>query len=135
MAVETLEDYLAVLDLLCKEAKERGAVCLTDDDTAYDRTLQFDNVPEARASRAFGRKRSELAPQEIKDFQDFIMWKLVAFAARHDLSYQIHTGMGRVQGFEPHAAGRPDRGKPSNSLRDHARRVSLDRRNRRHRFH
>lgn len=101
MAVETLEDYLAVLDLLCKEAKERGAVCLTDDDTAYDRTLQFDNVPEERASRAFGRKRSELAPQEIKDFQDFIMWKLVAFAARHDLSYQIHTGMGRVQGSSP----------------------------------
>jgi hypothetical protein len=101
MAVRSLEDYLAVIDLLCREAKEQGAVCLTDDDTAYDRVLQFDNVPAERAARVFGRKRSELTPQEIKDFQDFIMWRLVEFSARYDLPYQIHTGDGRIKGSSP----------------------------------
>ena len=74
---------------------------MTDDDTAYSRTLQFDKVPVERAARAFGRKRSELTPQEIKDFEDFIMWRLVALAAQYDLPYQIHTGDGRIQGSSP----------------------------------
>jgi predicted TIM-barrel fold metal-dependent hydrolase len=101
ITVRTLDDYLALIERLCQEAKEKGAVCLTDDDTAYERTLQFDNVPEERAARAFGRKRSELTPQEIKDFQDFMMWRLVELAARYDLPYQIHTGMGRIQESSP----------------------------------
>jgi hypothetical protein len=99
--VQSLDDYLLVIDSLCREAKERGAVCLTDDDTAYDRVLEFDNVPAERAARVFGRKRSELTPQEIKEFQDFIMWRLVEFSAKYDLPYQIHTGDGRIQGSSP----------------------------------
>ncbi|MGI8961815.1 MAG: amidohydrolase family protein [Bryobacteraceae bacterium] len=101
MAVQSLDDYLLVIDSLCREAKEQGAVCLTDDDTAYERSLQFDKVPGERAARVFGRKRSELSPQEIKDFQDFIMWRLVEFSAHYDLPYQIHTGDGRIQGSSP----------------------------------
>jgi hypothetical protein len=101
LKVQSLDDFLAVIDLLCKEAKEQGAVCLTDDDTAYDRTLEFDNVPKEQAERAFGRKRSELSPQMIKNFQDFIMWRLVALSARYDLPYQFHTGAGRIQGSSP----------------------------------
>jgi predicted TIM-barrel fold metal-dependent hydrolase len=101
MAVQSLDDCLLVIDSLCREAKEQGAVCLTDDDTAYDRVLQFDNVPAGRAARVFGRSRSELTPQEIKEFQDFIMWRLVEFSAQYDLPYQIHTGDGRIQGSSP----------------------------------
>lgn len=101
ITVRSLHDYLALIDRICQEGKRKGAVCLTDDDTAYYRTLHFDNVPEERAARAFGRKRSELTPQEIKDFQDFIMWRLVELGARYDLPYQIHTGMGRIQGSSP----------------------------------
>jgi hypothetical protein len=99
--IQSLDDFLVVIDRLCKDAKEQGAVCLTDDDTAYDRTLDFENVPKEQAKRAFGRKRSELSPQMIKDFQDFIMWRLVELSARYDLPFQIHTGAGRIQGSSP----------------------------------
>ena len=101
LQMRSLDDYLVVVELLCRKAKEQGAVCLTDDDTAYVRTLQFDNVPADRAARAFGKKRPELSPQEIKDFQDFIMWHLVELSGRYDLPYQIHTGDGRIQGSSP----------------------------------
>jgi len=101
LSVQSLDDYLSLIDGLCREAKEHGSVCLTDDDTAYERTLEFENVPRNRAAKAFGRKRSELKPQEIKDFQDFIMWRLVEFAVRYDLPYQIHTGDARLQGSSP----------------------------------
>lgn len=99
--VQSLDDFLVVIDQLCKQAKEQGAVCLTDDDTAYDRTLKFENVAKEQAARAFGRKRPELSPQEIKDFQDFIMWRLVQLSAQYDLPYQIHTGAGSIQGSNP----------------------------------
>ena len=29
------------------------------------------------------------------------MWQLVAFAAKHDLPFQIHTGDARIQGSNP----------------------------------
>jgi hypothetical protein len=98
--VESLDDYLAVLDLLFQEAKAKGAVCLKTT-KAYERTLQFEDVPKERAAQVFGRPRAALSAQEVKDFQDFIMWRLVELSARYDLPFQIHTGHGRLQGSNP----------------------------------
>src|SRR5207248_2724199 len=65
------------------------------------RTLRFENVPKERAAKVFGRPRADLTPREIQDFQDFIMWRLVALSARHELPFQIHTGHGKLQGSNP----------------------------------
>lgn len=96
----TLGDYLGVLDRLFAEAKSKGAVCLKTT-KAYERTLQFEDVPEDRASRIFGKPRSELTPADVKAFQDFIMWRLCRLSAKHGLPFQIHTGHGRIQGSNP----------------------------------
>ena len=100
LKVESLDDYLAALDRLFQTAKERGAVCLKTT-LAYQRTLRFENVPVEHASRVFGRPRAELSPQEIQDFEDFIMWRLVELSAKYDLPFQIHTGQARIQGSNP----------------------------------
>ncbi len=100
LKVESLDDYLVVLDRLFQKAKAAGAVCLKTT-LAYQRTLRFENVPRERALRAFGHRRSELTASEIKDFEDFIMWRLVELSARYDLPFQIHTGHGRIQGSNP----------------------------------
>jgi uncharacterized protein len=100
LRVESLDDYLAVLDRLFRFAKEKGAVCLKTT-RAYERTLRFEDVPRERAARLFGRPRAELSPQEVADFQDFIMWRLVELSARYELPFQIHTGHGRLQGSNP----------------------------------
>ncbi|MGE3819500.1 MAG: amidohydrolase family protein, partial [Isosphaeraceae bacterium] len=100
LPVETLDDYLRVLDALFAEAKSHGAVGLKTT-RAYQRTLAFANVPQPRAERAFGRRRSELSPEEVKDFEDFIMWQLTKRSARFGLPFQIHTGHGRLQGSNP----------------------------------
>ncbi|WP_165225427.1 amidohydrolase family protein [Aquisphaera insulae] len=96
----TLDDYLAVLDRLFREAKSRGAVCLKST-RAYSRTLRFEDVPKGQAARIYGRPRGELTPQEVQDFQDFIMWRLVGLSAAHGLPFQIHTGHGKLQGSNP----------------------------------
>jgi uncharacterized protein len=100
LTIATLDDYLSVLDRLFREAKSKGAVCLKTT-KAYERTLRFEEVSKVRASNVFGRPRSALKPQDVKDFQDFIMWRLVGLSATHGLPFQIHTGHGKLQGSNP----------------------------------
>jgi predicted TIM-barrel fold metal-dependent hydrolase len=100
LPVASLADYLAVLDRLFIVAKEKGAVCLTTT-LAYERGLDVARVPEGRAAKAFGKPRSQLTPTEVKEFEDFAMWRLVELSARHDLPFQIHTGDARIQGSNP----------------------------------
>jgi uncharacterized protein len=100
LRVQSLDDYLLVLDKLFREAKERGAACLKTT-LAYERTLQFEKVPKARAAHAFGHPRSQLTEKEAKDFEDFIMWRLVELSAQYELPFQIHTGQARIQGSSP----------------------------------
>jgi hypothetical protein len=98
--IRSIDFYLVVLDRLFQKAKGAGAVCLKTT-LAYLRTLRFENVSRERAGKAFGHPRNELAAAEIKDFEDFIMWRLVELSARYELPFQIHTGHGRIQGSNP----------------------------------
>jgi predicted TIM-barrel fold metal-dependent hydrolase len=98
--IKSLDDYLMTLDAIFQKGVESDAVCLKTT-LAYQRTLDFQNVPRERAERVFGRPKAELLPEEIKDFQDFVMWRLVELSAKHELPFQIHTGQARIQGSNP----------------------------------
>jgi predicted TIM-barrel fold metal-dependent hydrolase len=100
LKLESLDDYLSVLDALFREAKAKGAVCLKTT-LAYQRTLHFENAPVERTARVFGKPRSELTAEQIKEFEDFIMWRLVGLSAKYELPFQIHTGQARIQGSNP----------------------------------
>ena len=100
LPVKSIDDYVGLLDRIIAHAKERGAVCLKQT-LAYERTLDFQNVPKDRAAAAFGKPRAGLTPEAIKAFEDFIMWRIVELAAKHDLPIQIHTGHARIQGSNP----------------------------------
>jgi predicted TIM-barrel fold metal-dependent hydrolase len=100
LELESLDDYLAVLDRLFQEARQHGAVCLKTT-LAYQRTLDFANVPAEQAAAAFGKPKAELSKEQIKAFEDFIMWRLVGLSAKHELPFQIHTGQARIQGSNP----------------------------------
>ncbi|MBM3290694.1 MAG: hypothetical protein FJY92_11130, partial [Candidatus Hydrogenedentes bacterium] len=100
MPVKTLDDYLAVIERLFEKAKAAGSVCLKTT-IAYERSLHFENAPREAAEQAFGRVRSEVTPEQITAFEDFIMWRLVEFSAKYDMPFQIHTGDARIQGSNP----------------------------------
>jgi uncharacterized protein len=100
LPIDTLDDYLKVLDRLFVEAKDKGAVCLKTT-LAYQRTLRFENVSAEKAAAAFGKRQTVLSPQEIKDFEDFVMWRLCELSAKYELPFQIHTGQARIQGSNP----------------------------------
>lgn len=100
LKTETLEDFLVVIDQIFAEAKAGGAVCLKSTQ-AYERTLDYQNVPKERAAKAFGKPRFEISPAEQKDFEDFMFWRVLEFSAKYDLPFQIHTGQARIQGSNP----------------------------------
>jgi len=100
LPLDSLDNYLQVLDRLFLEARDRGAVCLKST-VAYQRTLNFDQVTREQASAVFGRRGAQLTPAEIKTFEDYIMWQLCERSARYELPFQIHTGQARIQGSNP----------------------------------
>jgi predicted TIM-barrel fold metal-dependent hydrolase len=100
LEIASLDDYLTVIDRLFQSAKAAGAASLKTT-LAYQRTLRFENVSREEAARSFGHRRSELDAARIKQFEDFIMWRLVELSAKYDLPFQIHTGHGRIQGSNP----------------------------------
>lgn len=100
LRLETLEDYLNVIDRLMARAKTAGVAGLKTT-TAYQRTLDFAKVPKERAEAGFGKPRNSLPAPVLKDFEDYVFWRLVELSAKHDLPFQIHTGHARIQGSNP----------------------------------
>jgi hypothetical protein len=100
LPLNSLDDYLSLLNQMFVEAKQGDAVCLKTT-LAYTRTLYFENVSKERAAKAFGRPRSMLTPEQAKAFEDYIMWRLAELSAKHDMPFQIHTGDARIEHSNP----------------------------------
>jgi uncharacterized protein len=100
LKIETLDDYLAVVERMFADAVAADAVCLKSTQ-AYQRTLRYENVPKERAEAAFGQTPDAVTAQEQHDFEDFMFWQMVRLSAKYELPFQIHTGHGRLQGSSP----------------------------------
>ncbi len=100
LPMDTLQNYVSVIEHWMKAGKAFGAVCLKTT-TAYERTLHFEKVAVDRASKIYGRSRSQLSEAEVKEFEDFIMWEITRLSAEVGLPFQIHTGHARIQGSNP----------------------------------
>ncbi|MCC7374810.1 MAG: amidohydrolase family protein [Verrucomicrobiales bacterium] len=100
LKIESLDDYLTVIERIMAFGKSKGAICLKTT-TAYERTLEFEKVSKERAEEAWGRPASQATRADTKALQDYVMWRLVDLSARLDLPFQIHTGHARIQGSNP----------------------------------
>ncbi|MBN1811665.1 MAG: amidohydrolase family protein, partial [Anaerolineae bacterium] len=94
-SVGSLDDYLEVVFEIFKRCVERGAIGIKDQ-SAYDRILAYDLVPEAEAERLFDRvladSQSPLAWPESKPLGDYLFHQFMRFARELDLPVQLHTG-------------------------------------------
>lgn len=98
--IESLDDYLAVVENIFEQAEAADAMCLKSTQ-AYQRTLAYERVPQERAAAVFGKPADKLTPDEIKAFEDFMFWHIVKLSAKYELPFQIHTGQARIQGSNP----------------------------------
>lgn len=100
LKLDTLDDYLAVLEVIFQKAVEADVACLKSTQ-AYQRTLSYERVPKERAAVAFGKPAAELSGADVKAFEDFLFWQVLQLSAKHQLPFQIHTGQARIQGSNP----------------------------------
>ena len=70
---------------------------------AYLRTLDSEDVPEQEAAAIYARalRGKEMAPREIKRFQDHLIYFMGQLATEMGLIFQIHTGVQSNWGWIP----------------------------------
>ena len=110
----SVEEYLDRLELTIEAAVNRGAVAVKSA-LAYDRTVAFDRPDMAAARRAFSpnANASELAHEDLIAFGDVVFHRACEVAARLQVPFQVHLGLGRIATsnpmlFEPTIAAHPD---------------------------
>jgi predicted TIM-barrel fold metal-dependent hydrolase len=99
--LETFDEYVTFLDKKVNDLKTQGAVALKTV-TPYYRGMDYIDVPEAEARRAFQTMHKPTVTQQ-KSVEDFAFHFIIRKAIEVKLPVQIHTGIlawNRV--FLPH---------------------------------
>ena len=99
----SFDDYLDMLEVLVDTMGRRHQVGLKNA-LAYDRSVNFDDVDEEAARRAWGQRNP--TAQERKAFGDVVVDRLCRLAGERDLPFQMHLGSAQIRGSHPmNAAG------------------------------
>jgi predicted TIM-barrel fold metal-dependent hydrolase len=92
----TLEDYLARVVTPTLERQRQGGAVAEKFEAAYLRTLEFDAVDRAAASRVYAQfvKKGVPADEPYKKLQDFLFRYIAAECGRLGMAVHIHTMAG-----------------------------------------
>ena len=95
-SVTDLDEYLQVCREIFEGYKKFGAVAFKDQ-SAYERTLAYDNPARSEAEAVFNwfmedPRRSASFPDGTKPLNDFLFHEFMRMARDMDLPVQIHTG-------------------------------------------
>ncbi len=100
LKTDTFDSFLNVIDAIFQKAVANDAVCLKSTQ-AYQRALTYARVSRKRAAQVYGKSPDEITPDEQRDFEDFMFWRVCELSAKYELPFQVHTGQARVQGSNP----------------------------------
>ncbi|MFN8239572.1 MAG: amidohydrolase family protein [Bacteroidales bacterium] len=93
----TLDDFVKSLRIAFEEAEKMGMVAVKVN-TAYYRTLKFDNPTADAAKKVFrgivsGNEDFRMTDSEAKPLQDYMLRQLLALAKEHKIPVAFHTGL------------------------------------------
>ncbi|MGE5221993.1 MAG: amidohydrolase family protein [Omnitrophica WOR_2 bacterium] len=93
--ITSLDEYLEAVYAVFQRCMERGAIGIKDQ-SAYERIISYDLVPQAEAEKHFNillsDPRSQLGWPEGKPLYDFLFHQYMRFARELKLPVQLHTG-------------------------------------------
>ncbi len=92
--------YLEYLEALFTTWRGRGAVALKSA-SAYERGLDYGEGDFAAAARVFGRHPETVGPAERAIYEETVFNWFCRLAAKLDVPFQIHMGLGRLPGSRP----------------------------------
>jgi predicted TIM-barrel fold metal-dependent hydrolase len=90
-----IDEYCNLVERAIIYHKENGC-CALKMAHAYNRTLETRRVVRDNANAAF--KNKSCGEEEIRSFQDYVIYAICRSAAKHGLPLQIHTGLGQLSG-------------------------------------
>lgn len=88
--IKCLDDYLAYIDGAFARMEADPRIVALKTAIGDVRRLAFGHAAESSAAKAF----TDPTPGSVRDFEDFMMHRLCDLAAKHNLVFQFHTGMG-----------------------------------------
>lgn len=93
--ITSLDEYLETIYVIFERCVERGVIGIKDQ-SAYERPIGYDLIPQADAERLFNRvlgdPRNSLGWPEGKPLNDFLFHQFMRFARDLNLPVQLHTG-------------------------------------------
>jgi len=98
--VGDFDDYLAWLEDLFTRKRRAGAVAMKSA-SAYERPLSYAEGSRAEAAAVFCKHPQEVGPGERTAYQNFMFNWFCELAAKLDVPFQIHTGLGQLAGSRP----------------------------------
>jgi hypothetical protein len=106
------EDYLEFLGGLFSAGRNTGAVALKSA-SAYEMALDYGEPDYAAAGRVWNAPPEEVTIDDRRKFEETMFHWFCRLAARLELPFQIHTGLGQLSGsrpclFEPSLLRHPD---------------------------
>ncbi len=97
---DDFEEYLHYLKALFMKWRRHGGVALKSA-SAYDRSLKYDLPDRDLACRTFFKHPSEVTEGEGKNYGDFMFHWFCELCKELEVPFQIHTGLGKLQGSNP----------------------------------
>jgi len=95
--IKSLDALVTTLENAFNEAIKRGIVGVKST-TAYHRILKYENVSQDQAKEVFDKLMGQgeddyLDFDAVKPLHDYMMHQIIRLARKHDLPFQIHTGL------------------------------------------
>lgn len=87
--------YLDKIEEIIKEKMDSGCVALKSS-LPYDRSIHF--IRRSYEAAKKGYRNPEAAKEDIVAFQDYIYYHICKIAAKYDIPFQNHTGLGNLEG-------------------------------------
>ena len=91
-----IDTYVQRLEEVIHKKHGEGCVALKCA-TAYERGLDFYPTTKERAEIALQKEPAALTAENVADFQSYVFYKLCDIAAKEDIPFQIHTGLGQLE--------------------------------------
>jgi len=92
-SINTFDEYLEAMKSDIYERKKQGIVAIKNA-TAYERNQIYENTDKEKAAKAFDNPKA--TNEDIKNFGDYIMFKIAAMAGELNLAVQMHAGLGNI---------------------------------------
>ncbi len=96
--VKSIDDFVLALEKDFQSGLEREMVGVKSG-LAYQRIIQYDNVSKEKAEEVFqiimsrDESQAKLDFESVKPLQDYMMHRVLDLVDKHDLPFQIHTGL------------------------------------------